>query len=122
MAALAASLKPCGPVIDAAAAERARETLAETWSPALEEAWPALAPVFAAAPYLAGLARRSPEMLQRLLGADPGQRLVAILKSAEAAGGETPDAGARILRAVVFYKLIVSRWLRIAIAKQTANL
>ena len=47
---MALQLKPCGPVIDAKAAERAREIVAETvWTPELEAAWPALAPVFGAA-------------------------------------------------------------------------
>lgn len=60
---LARALAPCGPVIDAEAASRARERLAEAamdggWTGTLEDAWPALAPVFAASPYLFGLARR----------------------------------------------------------------
>ena len=54
---LAERLKPCGPVLDARAAERTREILAESVEVA---AWEALAPVFGASPYLAGLARRRP--------------------------------------------------------------
>ena len=47
------ALKPCGPVIDAEAAERARERLSASaseagWGATLDAAWPALAPVFAA--------------------------------------------------------------------------
>ena len=58
-------LKPCGPVVDAGAAKRAHESLAEAadkagWSALLQTAWPALEPVFAASPYLAGLAKRRP--------------------------------------------------------------
>lgn len=51
---LAARMRPCGPVVDAKAAARARETLGA--QPAIMEAWPALEPVFGASPYLASLA------------------------------------------------------------------
>ncbi|WP_293367322.1 hypothetical protein, partial [Phenylobacterium sp.] len=55
--ALADQLKPCGPVVDAKAAERLRGVIAQAlWSDRLGQAWPALAPVFAASPYLTGLA------------------------------------------------------------------
>ena len=55
-------LKPCGPVLDAAAAQRAREALRQAagpdgWRRPLDHAWPALAPVFGASPYLAGRSR-----------------------------------------------------------------
>ncbi|MDP9102599.1 MAG: hypothetical protein M3N05_01150, partial [Pseudomonadota bacterium] len=60
---LALRLKPCGPVLDAKAALRAREAGGESLAPA----WPALEPVFAAAPYLASLARRWPNKLTGLL-------------------------------------------------------
>jgi len=44
-------LQPCGPVLDAKAAERLRGVVAEAvWTPVLERAWPALAPVFGASP------------------------------------------------------------------------
>ena len=64
--ALALALKPCGPIVDAGAADRARDRIAEAaseggWLPMLDEAWRALAPVFAASPYLFGLARRWPD-------------------------------------------------------------
>jgi glutamate-ammonia-ligase adenylyltransferase len=77
---LSESLKPCGPVLDAKAAERAREIVADrVWTRELEGAWPALAPVFGASPYLASLARRNPERLASLLADDPDVRLADIL-------------------------------------------
>ncbi|HEX7944169.1 MAG TPA: hypothetical protein VF495_05865, partial [Phenylobacterium sp.] len=77
---LADVLQPCGPVLDAKAAERLRGHVAmQVWSPGLEAAWPALAPVFGASPYLAGLARRNPQRLADLLDADPAARLDDIL-------------------------------------------
>jgi glutamate-ammonia-ligase adenylyltransferase len=88
-AVLSARLKPCGPVVDAGAAGRAHETLAARageggWGAALEAAWPALAPVFAASPYLAGLARQAPDRLKRILAEAPEKRLEAILRDAAA--------------------------------------
>ena len=41
------------------------------WIDLLEAAWPALAPVAGASPYLSGLMRRRPAHLRRLLEADP---------------------------------------------------
>ena len=64
---LAQAVKPCGPVVDSAAALRVRAEL----GPLAQGAWPALAPVFGAAPYLAGLARRKPERLERVLASPP---------------------------------------------------
>ena len=59
--ALADQLKPCGPVLDETAAARLRATIAAAlWTDRLEQAWPALAPVFAASSYLTSLARRDP--------------------------------------------------------------
>jgi [glutamine synthetase] adenylyltransferase / [glutamine synthetase]-adenylyl-L-tyrosine phosphorylase len=77
-------MTPCGPVIDAGAADRAREVLSEAadasgWRDLLEQAWPALAPVFGASPYLAGLARGMPDRLRRALEADPQAATAAIL-------------------------------------------
>lgn len=96
---------PCGPVLDAAAAERAREQIAKAaardgWSDLLAKGWLALAPVFSAAPYLAALARRSPERLRRTLGEDPDVRLAAILAEAGAveASEADPEAGGARLR------------------------
>jgi glutamate-ammonia-ligase adenylyltransferase len=76
----AAELRPCGPVIDLKAAERLRTALAEgVWTDDLEEAWPALAPIFGASPYLVSLVRRDPKRLASLLAADPVAQLADIL-------------------------------------------
>jgi glutamate-ammonia-ligase adenylyltransferase len=88
MTSLASQITPCGPVVDAKAAARAFERLsaiaaAEGWVEGLTDAWPALAPVFAASPYLAGLATRSPERLGRVLADDPAARLTALIGAAE---------------------------------------
>jgi glutamate-ammonia-ligase adenylyltransferase len=96
MMALGVRLRPCGPVIDAAAAERALERLEGAasgagWRDTLTAAWPALAPVFAASPYLAGLARRRPESLRAILESDPDERLEALLAETTALTGG-PDA------------------------------
>ena len=93
---LADLLGPRGPVVDAAAAERARESLAD--SPLAEHAWPALAPVFAAAPYLARLATRRPGEFEALLATDPEAALATILAETQTAGSLSPDAGAAALR------------------------
>ena len=101
---LASALKPCGPVVDARAAERAREGLADAaktagWGAGLDEVWPALAPVFAASPYLSGLARQSPDRLRRVLAAPPAARLDALIAEALAAGADVAEGGARLRRA-----------------------
>ncbi|MCY1648677.1 bifunctional [glutamine synthetase] adenylyltransferase/[glutamine synthetase]-adenylyl-L-tyrosine phosphorylase [Caulobacter sp. SL161] len=93
---------PCGPVIDAKAAERAHEAIAKRVGEAMdkvEAAWSALAPVFAASPYLAGLARRDGKRLPMILAGDPDQTLAAILSQAEAVAAE-PDfeTARRVLR------------------------
>lgn len=85
-------LAPCGPVVDAMAADRTQERLSEAareggWTEALDAAWPALAPAFSASPYLSGLARRWPDRLQALLAADPDHRLAAILSATTALTG-----------------------------------
>ena len=90
--ALADLLKPCGPVIDAAAAERAREALGDI------PAWPSLAPVFAASPYLARLATRRPAELAAMLAADPAVTLDALLAGAEQGAALDPAAGGAELR------------------------
>jgi len=101
--ALADSLKPCGPVVDDKAAGRARAFIAEAlWTDRLERAWPALAPVFAASPYLTSLARRDVGRLDRLLAADPDARLGDILLRTAAAadlGLEDAQATLRELKA-----------------------
>jgi len=96
-------LKPCGPVVDAAAAARAHEGLEGAasrggWSALLNAAWPGLAPVFGASPYLAGLAVRRPERLHAILAASPSERLDAILKHTAEAGALEPEAGGVRLR------------------------
>jgi glutamate-ammonia-ligase adenylyltransferase len=101
--ALATRLAPCGPVIDAAAAARAREPLAEAaqaegWIEALDTAWPALAPVFAAAPYLSGLATRRPERLRAILESEPEAGLAAILAAAGETHGDLEAVKARLRR------------------------
>jgi glutamate-ammonia-ligase adenylyltransferase len=95
---LGEQLQPCGPVVDPKAAERTREIIAETlWTPRLEQAWPVLAPVFAASWYLTGLARRDPQRLDRLLGADPSAELESLLaETAACAGLAHEEAQARL--------------------------
>jgi glutamate-ammonia-ligase adenylyltransferase len=103
---LARRLQPCGPILDALAAERAREPAAEAaaaggWTELLDAAWPALAPVFAASPYLAALARRSPERLRATLAADPGGRLESIIAATLDLAREPPpieEAGPQLRR------------------------
>ncbi|MFS0742068.1 bifunctional [glutamine synthetase] adenylyltransferase/[glutamine synthetase]-adenylyl-L-tyrosine phosphorylase [Brevundimonas sp. 3P9-tot-E] len=97
--ALAKRLQPCGPVRDAEAAARLHERLAEAadadgWRATLDAAWTALEPVFAASPYLAGLARRWPDRLRRTLDADPEARLAEILAATDALTGAPDEAKA----------------------------
>ncbi|THD59136.1 bifunctional [glutamine synthetase] adenylyltransferase/[glutamine synthetase]-adenylyl-L-tyrosine phosphorylase [Phenylobacterium sp.] len=97
--ALAETLTPCGPVVDAKAAERLREALAEDlWTERMTRAWPALAPVFAASPYLASLARRDPARLDALLADDPDPRLEDLLVRTAAAADLSHDAAMVALR------------------------
>jgi [glutamine synthetase] adenylyltransferase / [glutamine synthetase]-adenylyl-L-tyrosine phosphorylase len=102
---LAGLLKPCGPTLDHAAGGRAMEAVARAatrdgWADDLARAASALAPVFAASPYLAGLAARAPARLQAILTAAPQDRLEAILKAAETVGadGQDLDGAKRALR------------------------
>ena len=83
---LAASMRPCGPIIAAGLAGRDRtfETLdkaaaANGWADVLAQARAALDPVFAASPYLASLARRRPAQLAAVLQADPAAQLADLL-------------------------------------------
>jgi len=92
MSALADRLKRCGPVVDAAAAERVWEATGRV------DPWPALAPMFAASPYLSRLAIRRPEDLHAQLAGDPDVTLDTVLQEAEAAGALEPGAGAIALR------------------------
>ncbi|MBW8814121.1 MAG: bifunctional [glutamine synthetase] adenylyltransferase/[glutamine synthetase]-adenylyl-L-tyrosine phosphorylase [Caulobacterales bacterium] len=99
MTQLGPRLTPCGPVLDPKAAERVREIVAETlWTPGLEAAWPALAPVFGASPYLAGLARRDPGRVDGLLTSEPDARLSQILERTAAVAELLPDAATAPLR------------------------
>ena len=78
-------LQACGPVVDPAAAERLLDRLDEAavemgWADRLRAAWPALAPIAGASPYLAGLMRRAPEMLNGVLASDPDAQLTDLLE------------------------------------------
>jgi glutamate-ammonia-ligase adenylyltransferase len=97
---LAAQLKPCGPVDDAAAARRLRVQLDDAiGAPLLDQAWPALEPVFAASPYLAGLARAAPERLAAILAVEaPAERLAAILADTRDGGGDSETEARRLRR------------------------
>lgn len=104
--ALGTRLTPCGPVIDTAAAERLHERLIEAaevdgWRGDLDDAWPALAPVFSASPYLAGLARRWPAQLAAILAQDPDAHLADILARTTAleGGAEAVRRPLRLLKA-----------------------
>ncbi len=102
MVRLAQLLKPCGPVADDSAAGRVRESLLRAadsggWTDLLDEAWPALAPVFGASPYLGSLARRRPASLRAILSGDPAQQLEAVLtEAAQAATGDLEAAPRRL--------------------------
>ena len=75
-------------MVDAAAAGRAHEAVGDV------PAWPALQPVFAASPYLTGLARRDPERLRRVLADDPERRLQGILAETQALEQQATDMDA----------------------------
>ena len=97
--ALGGRLEPCGPVRDAEAAGRIHERLIEAadeggWRATLDGAWGALEPVFAASPYLAGLARRWPERLRQILETAPETRLAEILAATGAIDGSADEAKA----------------------------
>lgn len=93
-------MEPCGPIADPRAAERTRDSLlaAPAWTEVIEPAWPALAPVFGASPYLSSLARADPARLGRILQDQPSARLQDLLAEADAAGALDPDAGGVRLR------------------------
>lgn len=82
---LAARISACGPIRDADAATRIKEQLGTValeagWASLFEQVWPALAPVFAASPYLTSLARRWPQMFHELLVAEPELQLERIIE------------------------------------------
>jgi glutamate-ammonia-ligase adenylyltransferase len=89
-------LRSCGPVIDPAAAKRVREAIGT--STLVDHAWPALAPVFAASPYLTRLATRRPAELEALLAAEPAAALDALVAEAGACAALQPLEGAAALR------------------------
>ena len=96
--ALADRIRPCVPTLEAPGLETLKAQLVEAdLGPVLETAWPALAPVFAASPYLASLARRRPEALGEMLAASPEATLAAILMRTDALTGGA-DAMKRPLR------------------------
>ena len=95
-------LRPAGPVANPAAADRLHEALTEAartdgWSDTLTAAWPALAPVAGASPYLSGLMRRRPAHLRLILEADPDAALADILSRTDALDDE-PEAMKQPLR------------------------
>ncbi|HEY9235266.1 MAG TPA: glutamine-synthetase adenylyltransferase, partial [Phenylobacterium sp.] len=84
MTQLVDSMRPCGPIADPKAAERARNVLVEAavrdgWEDLLDKAWPALAPVFGASPYLTSLARRDVGRLRALIESEPTARFEDLL-------------------------------------------
>src|ERR1051325_3858389 len=96
---LADVLTPCGPVLDAKAAERLRGHVAmQVWTPALEAAWPAIAPVVAAPPYLASLIPRNPQRAADRLDAEPDSRLDDLLARTAAVEALLPEAAEAPLR------------------------
>ena len=90
---LGEAIRPCGPVVDAKAANRAGEALGLNVA-----VWPALAPVFAASPYLLSLARRAPTRLADLLVSDPQARLADILARTRAVSDGALDQATSALR------------------------
>ncbi|MCA3711944.1 MAG: bifunctional [glutamine synthetase] adenylyltransferase/[glutamine synthetase]-adenylyl-L-tyrosine phosphorylase [Phenylobacterium sp.] len=90
-------LRPCGPVVDVRPAERLLDVLVSqhALSPSERQA---LAPVFGASPYLAGLVRRDPARLAGLLDSDPDVRLEDILDRTRALADVAPEVAAPGLR------------------------
>jgi len=97
-ASLAETMRPCGPILAAGQASRERtfEALdkaaaANGWTDVLARARAALDPVFAAAPYLANLARRRPAQLAAILRTDPETFLASVLDRTAALESEAVD-------------------------------
>lgn len=89
-------LAACGPVVDAEAAARAHDRLSGSaaeggWGAMFNAVWPALEPVFAASPYLFGLARRWPGTLHAILTDAPEVRLEDIAARTIALTGGADD-------------------------------
>ncbi|MET0273993.1 MAG: bifunctional [glutamine synthetase] adenylyltransferase/[glutamine synthetase]-adenylyl-L-tyrosine phosphorylase [Phenylobacterium sp.] len=93
---LGEQLKPCGPVVDEKAAARAFDAFGR--AAPIAAAWDALAPVFAASPYLTGLSRRDPQRLAALLEGDPDERLADILARTAAVADTDVEAAMPALR------------------------
>ena len=91
------AIKPCGPVIDAKAAARARAAFGEGLALA-EATWAALDPMFAASPYLTSLARRNPARLGSLLADDPTARLEDLLARTLTVSQGLPGEAEGVLR------------------------
>ena len=86
-----------GPIVDLAAAIRTRDRVGP--SKLIDANWPALAAIFAASPYLAGLAARDPARLERLLGGEPQALLEALLaRTAATLTAPLPEVGAHLRR------------------------
>ena len=103
MTALGACIQPCGPVIDPRPADRLLDAV-EALGPLSPQARSALAPIFGASTYLAGLARRDPARLVRLLESDPDAHLEALLGATRALAAELPETvgpGLRRLKAEI---------------------
>ncbi len=93
----------CGPILDPEAAARTLDRihaagLERASLGAVSAAWPAMAPVFAASPYLAALAARQPQRLAGLLASDPDARLEHLLTQAGRLADGSADVAAEGLR------------------------
>lgn len=97
MTALGARLAACGPVIDPRPAERLLEALS-TRRPLAPGERAALAPMLGASAYLAGLVRRDPDRVIRLLDADPAESLERLLDATRDLSGASPEAAGPGLR------------------------
>jgi [glutamine synthetase] adenylyltransferase / [glutamine synthetase]-adenylyl-L-tyrosine phosphorylase len=90
--ALSDRIRPCGPTLEAPGLDSLKAQLVEAdLGPSLDTAWPSLAPVFAASPYLASLARRRPEALGDMLKVSPEATLADILMRTGALTGGTDE-------------------------------
>ena len=96
-------IHPMGPVVDAEAAARAHDRLAVAadeggWRDVMEGAWPTLAYIFAASPYLFSLARRWPDVLRDTLLEDADERLERIAARTVALTGGADEMRAPLRR------------------------
>ncbi len=95
---LATQLGICGPIADEGAAERCFEVLAAALGPLPDDLTPKLAPILGASPYLAGLMRKDPDRLARLLDAEPDAAFQQILTDTAATQTLGLDAAMIALR------------------------